>query len=109
MNTTRFAVFSRVDAPENACDGFLLMFKVGHVAGQLAAAVNIIAKYGFNMKVLHSRPIKDIPWQYYFYVEADGNEKTEAGQQMLAELKACCSSVKVAGHYVNDIILKGEA
>lgn len=109
MNTTRFAVFSRIELQTQPGDGFLLLFQVGNVAGALAAAVNIIAKYGFNMKVLHSRPVKDVPWQYYFYVEADGNEKTEAGQQMLSELKSCCANLKVVGHYVNDLILKEEA
>lgn len=109
MNTTRFAVFSRTPAASQTTDGFLLMFRVGNVAGALAAALNIIAKYGYNMKVLRSRPVKDIPWQYYFYVEADGNENTADGRNMLLELQQCCADLKVVGHYVNDLILKEEA
>ena len=101
-NTTRFAVFSRVeDQPAQKQKGgaFLLLFTVKDEAGGLAKAVNIISAYNFNMRVLRSRPMKDLPWHYYFYVEAEGDDASEDGQRMIAALRGACPMVKVVGRY----------
>ena len=101
-NTTRFAVFSRVEnRPAEVRKGgaFLLLFTVKDEAGGLAKAVNIISAYNFNMRVLRSRPMKNLPWHYYFYVEAEGDDASENGQKMIAALRAACPMVKVVGRY----------
>ena len=107
-NTTRFAVYSRVEneASSKKDHIFLLLFTVSNTAGALAKAVNVISAYGFNMRVLRSRPVKDKPFQYYFYVEAEGDEKSERGQSMLKALAACCSSLKIAGRYAPETTLE---
>ena len=106
FNTTRFAVFSRAENMDKASgNNFLLLFTVSHVAGALAKAINVIGEHGFNMKVLRSRPLKDSNWQYYFYVEAEGNINSEDGQMMLQELKEYCEQLKVAGNYSAQIML----
>lgn len=107
-NTTRFAVFSRTDnkAASGKDSTFFLLFTVNHVAGALAQAINVIGKHGFNMKVLRSRPMGEPAWQYYFYVEAEGDESSEAGQKMLSELKEHCDKLKVVGRYSIEIDLK---
>ena len=101
VNTTRFAVYSRVEnrTASKKDNVFLLLFTVNNKAGALAKAVNVIAAYGFNMRVLRSRPVKNKPFQYYFYVEAEGDENSDNGKAMLRALSACCDSLKVAGHY----------
>lgn len=105
-NTTRFAVFSRVENKPDATrkgGAFLLLFTVKDEAGGLAKAVNIISAYDFNMRVLRSRPMKDLPWHYYFYVEAEGDDASENGQRMIAALRGACPMVKVVGRYpLND-------
>ena len=111
-NTTRFAVLSRVASRmPGGRDGnaFILMFTVKDEAGGLAKAINVISAYGFNMRVLRSHPIKDSPWHYYFYVEAEGDADSEDGRRMLAALKGACPMVKVVGRYstVNSL-LKGD-
>jgi len=101
-NTTRFAVFSRVEGgSEGAKDAgaFILMFTVKDEAGGLAKAINVIGAYGFNMRVLRSHPMKDLPWHYYFYVEAEGDDSSESGQRMVSALKGVCPMVKVVGRY----------
>ena len=101
-NTTRFAVFSRVEAlPAQKRRGgaFLLLFTVKDEAGGLAKAINIISAYNFNMRVLRSRPMKDLPWHYYFYAEAEGDDASENGQRMISALRGACPMVKVAGRY----------
>lgn len=106
FNTTRFAVFSRAENTDKALgNNFLLLFTVSHVAGALAKAINVIGDHGFNMKVLRSRPVKDSNWQYYFYVEAEGNINGTEGRDMLEELKEYCEQLKVVGNYSAQIML----
>lgn len=102
FNTTRFAVFSRAENTDKASgNNFLLLFTVSHVAGALAKAINVIGNHGFNMRVLRSRPVKDSNWQYYFYVESEGNINSNEGTKMLEELKQYCEQLKVVGNYSN--------
>ena len=98
-NTTRFAVLSKVQANTPAMTSSVLMFTVKHEAGSLANAVSIIGKFGYNMTALRSRPLKKHSWQYYFYIEIDGNTDTENGKKMLLELGKVCDQLKVAGTF----------
>lgn len=101
-NTTRFAVFSRVEnRGSGRKDGgaFLLLFTVKDEAGGLAKAINVISAYNFNMRVLRSRPMKDLPWHYYFYAEVEGDDSSENGRRMINALRGACPAVKVVGRY----------
>lgn len=98
-NTTRFAVLSKVRANASNLSNSVLMFTVKHEAGSLANAISIIGKYGFNMTALRSRPLKQHSWQYYFYVEIDGNIDNDEGKKMLEELDQVCDRLKVVGNF----------
>jgi chorismate mutase/prephenate dehydratase len=102
VNTTRFAVFSRVEnrmAIKKDAGAFLLLFTVKDEAGGLAKAVNVISAYNFNMRVLRSRPMKDLPWHYYFYAEVEGDDSSENGKRMINALRGTCPGLKVVGRY----------
>ncbi len=104
-NTTRFAALSRVESHRHSKrmgEHFILLFTVKHEAGALAKAIDIIGRYGFNMRTLRSRPMKDLLWQYYFYVEAEGDVYTEAGEWMMRELGLFCDRLKLAGTYFKE-------
>ena len=108
LNSTRFAVFSRAEnreIPARAA-GFLLLFTVNHVAGALAAALNVIGSHGFNMRALRSRPMKDLPWNYYFFAEIEGDDRSDEGRSMLAELAKHCNIFKIAGRFGAEVVLK---
>ncbi len=100
-NTTRFGVFSRA---EHYTDGdsdcrAIMIFTVNNISGALAKCINVIGAYGFNMINLRSRPIKDALWQYYFFVEIEGNIRSKEGDEMLSALASVCQSVRVVGNY----------
>lgn len=106
-NTTRFASFSRVaskPATLSKRDGenFILVFTVQNESGALASALNIIGAHNFNMRSLRSRPMKDLQWNYYFYIEAEGNVHTQNGKDLLQELSAICAKLKMVGSYFQD-------
>ncbi len=108
-NTTRFAVFSRVENEVAGAESqFVMFFTVKHEAGSLGKAVSVIGANGFNLRCLKSRPTKNANWEYYFYVEGEGNLSGEAGQKMLRQLKENCSFLKVAGSFDREKLLKEE-
>ena len=103
-NATRFAVLSRtqnrpVRHGMKDTAGFILVFTVQNKAGALAQTLNIIGAHGYNMKALRSRPMKDLQWNYYFYVEAEGNVANENGEMLMRELGALCARLKLVGIY----------
>ena len=51
------------------------------------------------MRNLRSRPMKKLMWNYYFYVELDGNINTEDGREMLRQLGTVCDRLKLVGTY----------
>lgn len=105
QNTTRFAVFSRVQN-SRSLDKMgvhsIFLFTVPDKAGALAKAIDIIGKHGFNMITLRSRPMKQLLWRYYFYVEAEGNIYSDEGQAMLRELREHCHKLNAVGTYTKD-------
>lgn len=111
INTTKFAILSRALPNINSDDEYnsAVMFTVSHEAGSLANAISIIGKYGYNMCTLCSRPRKSLQWNYYFYVEVNGNLNTKNGQNMMSELKRYCSALKLIGIYKHINCLETEA
>ena len=104
-NTTRFVAFSRAqnkfenDGKRRQNEHFMLVFTVKNEAGALAKTIDIIGAHRYNMRNLRSRPMKELLWSYYFFVEADGNINTESGRDMLRELSATCDRLKLVGNY----------
>lgn len=98
-NTTRFAVFSRSENRNHRGHGahFILVFTVRNEAGALARAIDVVGHYGFNMHSLRSRPMKELLWQYYFYVEAEGDIHTPQGENMMRALSVFCDKLKLVG------------
>ena len=58
-----------------------------------------ISSNGFNIRFLHTRPLRTEEWGYYFYTECDGDDKSPEGQKMLADLEAVCETLKFVGRY----------
>ena len=102
-NSTRFAIFSRVANKRIAKDSgvhSILLFTVRNEAGALAKAIDVIGRHGFNMRTLRSRPMKELLWEYYFYVEVEGNIQSEKGGMLIEALGEFCDRLKFAGTYI---------
>ena len=99
-NTTRFAVLSRnAEYAQNDEAKIIsyLMFNVKNVPGALSSAIKIISKKDYNLIGLHSHPVQNAPWEYYFYAEVEGCLASRNGQKLIDKLKKCCLSVKLIG------------
>lgn len=101
-NTTRFGAFSRsynTNDKTKIGDHFILVFTVKNEAGALAKTLNIIGSHGFNMRNLRSRPMKELIWNYYFYVELEGDINSSDGKDMVRALNIFCDKLKIVGTY----------
>ena len=79
----------------------ILVFTVKNEAGALAKTLNIIGSHGFNMISLRSRPMKELIWNYYFYVELEGCIHDNEGKDMIKALSIFCDKLKVVGTFNN--------
>ncbi len=100
-NTTHFAIFSKKEGPltQKVPTTSILMFTVKNEVGSLVKVLDVIAEYGFNLCVLRSRPLKNLAWTYYFYVEIDGIFSDPKFNQMILHLREKCETVKILGSY----------
>lgn len=105
-NTTRFAVFSRLNHQDPAHDNYFVMnFTVKNEAGCLGKAVSAIGELGFNLRALKSRPTKELIWEYYFYAEGEGNINSKDGICLQKRLQELCSDMRILGSFDRERVL----
>lgn len=105
-NTTRFAVFSRVKNQAPGHKHFIMYFTVKNEAGSLSKAISILGQHGINLRALKSRPTKHLNWEYYFYVEGEGDIEGDAGKLIREALAEECNNLKIVGTYEKEISLR---
>lgn len=98
-NTTRFVVIGSQDTKPSGCDRTTLCLTVPHKPGGLVDMLEHFRSHGINIFSLVSRPTRDTPWEYLFYLDVDGHENVDPLRSCLAELKAECPVFKVLGSY----------
>lgn len=96
-NTTRFIVIGR-GLPQGG-NRFNVLFTVSHDPGQLAKIMQLVGSLGFNLESIKSRPLRNEPWQYYFYMEVVGNLGEQKSKELIEQLRANCKEVKILGGY----------
>ena len=106
-NITRFAVFTKSAAvPTEKDKQFIMYFTVNNHAGSLGRVTSIFGEYGINLRALRSRPTKELVWEYYFYVEGEGNTTSERFESMMEALKECTAEIKMVAVYEKDVVLR---
>lgn len=70
-----------------------------HKPGSLLELLAIIAKYGINMTKIESRPVKDRPGDYRFFIEADCDIATAEVKEMLQAIRDNTLECKLLGAY----------
>ncbi len=99
-NTTRFAVIGKQTTQPSGHDRTTLCFCVPrNVAGSLATVLEHFRRHNVNLLCIDSRPTRDTPWEYLFYVDVEGHENAEPLKSCLAELHTQCPMLKVLGSY----------
>jgi prephenate dehydratase len=98
-NYTRFFVIALGDAEVRGPSKTSLVFAVPNTAGSLLQALNEFANRRINLTKLESRPRRNRPWQYVFYLDFDGHWQDEAAREALIQLLSRAAFVKLLGSY----------
>ncbi len=98
-NYTRFFVISKQKAEPVPKSKTSLVFATKNTPGALYACLGVFASRDINLTKLESRPSKDKPWEYIFYVDFEGHISDKACQEAVAELKQKTSFIKILGSY----------
>jgi len=98
-NRTRFLIIGREDAQPSGKDKTSLMFSVPHRAGSLWEILGIFKRHGINMTMIESRPTKQTPWEYVFFVDVQGHSSQEPLPSAFKDLAEHTIFLKVLGTY----------
>lgn len=98
-NYTRFFVLSRTEPPPSGNDKTSIIFSTRHVPGALYKALGEFAVRGINLTKIESRPTKQRPWEYNFYLDFEGHRSEEGCAEALKELRTKSVFVKILGSY----------
>lgn len=100
-NYTRFVVVAREPVRYDTripCKTSLI-FATRDEEGALLECLNVLATHGLNLTKLESRPRPNVPWEYLFYVDVEGNVDDPHMKQALQQMVAHTSHMKVLGSY----------
>ena len=101
-NRTRFLVVERgiPTRPEAAAPSSKasLAFIAAHQPGSLVGALQAFSTRGVNLTRLDSRPLRDRPFEYLFYVDFEVGDPEVAGEA-LADLEGQANEVRFFGAY----------
>jgi len=103
-NVTRFVVLDRT--PGERREGrqkSMLVLVVSHQPGSLYRALGAFAERGINVLKLESRPSRNRPWEYVFYLDFEGHRDDPPVRSALAELAAHAAFCKVLGSFRQDV------
>ncbi|WP_252896497.1 ACT domain-containing protein [Metallosphaera hakonensis] len=77
----------------------ILLFTVPDTPGSLYRVLEKFYLHNVNLSMIYSRPVKVIPWNYYFYLEFDGDLVMAEKTGLLQELKNVTQQLKIKGTY----------
>jgi chorismate mutase/prephenate dehydratase len=98
-NYTRFFVLSKEDSPMTGRDKTSIIFAAAHTPGSLYHALGEFAKRNINLTKIESRPTRQKPWEYNFYLDFEGHRTEENCAAALRALEKDAAFLKILGSY----------
>lgn len=99
FNFTRFFLIGKEDAPQSEGAKTSLVFATPHSPGALYACLGEFAERRINLVKLESRPRRNRPWQYVFYLDFEGHWKEPDCSAAVLGLLNRAAFVKMLGSY----------
>ncbi|MEM4573249.1 MAG: prephenate dehydratase [Candidatus Caldarchaeum sp.] len=98
-NYTRFLVISWKETSPHPNSKTSIIFSTAHKPGALYNALGAFARNGINLTKIESRPTRQRPWEYYFFVDFEGHLEEDKVKTALTELASQTTFVKILGSY----------
>ena len=99
FNYTRFFVLGFGDPEPAAHNKTSIVFAVQDRPSALYDALGEFAKHNINLTKIESRPRRNKPWQYFFYVDFDGHFQEPKCEAALMGLLRRTAILKMLGSY----------
>ncbi|MBM3302832.1 MAG: ACT domain-containing protein, partial [Deltaproteobacteria bacterium] len=99
LNQTRFLVVAHELSSPTGQDKTSILFSTPHSPGALLHTLVPFAEHGINLTKIESRPAKNLPWNYIFFVDFEGHLEDERVKSALEALKPCVNKLKILGSY----------
>ena len=99
INYTRFFVLGAEEPPREDPSKTSIIFSTRHVPGALYAVMGELAERDINLTKIESRPRRNRPWHYLFYVDFEGHEDDPTVREALLGILKRASFLKVLGSY----------
>lgn len=98
-NYTRFWVIGKKSTGSTGEDKTSIMLSVKDGVGSLHRTLKPFAKYRINLNKIESRPYRQRPWEYIFFIDLEGHTDDKNVTKALAEVKDTSQFLKVLGSY----------
>ncbi len=98
-NFTRFFVVGHAASPRASRSKTSIVLATRHIPGALYECLGVFASRNINLTKLESRPDRQRPWHYVFYLDFEGHRDDAACRDALEGLLDKTSFVKVLGSY----------
>lgn len=99
FNYTRFFVLGNEDPPRAQRSKTSLIFSARHLPGSLYHCLGEFAERNINLTKIESRPRRNRPWQYLFYLDFEGHWQEPVAEAALLGLLRRAGFVKMLGSY----------
>jgi chorismate mutase/prephenate dehydratase len=98
-NFTRFFILSKEDSPPSGNDKTSIVFSVKHRPRALYEFLKEFAIRNINLTKIESRPTRQKPWEYNFYLDFEGHREDKAPREVLENLDRTSLFLKILGSY----------
>ena len=98
-NFTRFLVVAKKESHPRRRPKTSVIFATKNVPGALFKCLSAFALRNINLLKIESRPLVGAPWEYLFYVDIEGDARSEECVNALAHLRELTSSYRFLGSY----------
>lgn len=99
FNYTRFFVLGNEDPPRAQRSKTSLIFTARHLPGSLYHCIGEFAERNLNLTKIESRPRRNRPWQYLFFLDFEGHWQEPVAEAALLGLLRRAGFVKMLGSY----------
>jgi len=100
QNTTRFFVIGNTPTPPSGNDRTSIVFTLKDKPGALQKSFfQPFAHEGINLSKIESRPSKERPWEYLFFVDFEGHAEDVNIKRLLAIVRRNSVYLKILGSY----------
>ncbi len=98
-NTTRFLVLGLECQKPSGNDKTSILLSLEDRPGSLYQLLEPLAKRGINLTKIQSRPVKNEPWRYLFYVDIAGHIDDPKVKEGVDAIKEGCAFLEWLGSY----------